>query len=84
MIWTFEVHNLELEAFDPAALLGVEQDFNPDCAHWCTRDTRHNTVEGSPAWLQHVLYKAHLVHSVPVQDVDAAPIINENPGELWC
>ena len=62
MIWTFEVHDLELKAFDSAVLLGAEQDIDPQCAHGCTRDTRHNTMEGSPAWLQHILSKAHLVH----------------------
>src|SRR5664279_2287653 len=39
-------------------------------------------MKSSPAWLQHVLCDAQLEHGIPVQDVDAAPIINEDPGEF--
>ena len=38
-------------------------------------------MEGSAPWLHHVLGDAHLEHSVPIHDIDTAPIVNENPGE---
>jgi hypothetical protein len=39
-------------------------------------------MKGSTAWLQHIIRDAQLEHSISVQDVDAAPIIDQDPGEL--
>ena len=45
------------------------------------RDTRHNAVEGGSAGLHHVLGYAEFDHGITVHDVDAAPVVNENPGK---
>ena len=38
-------------------------------------------MEGGPAWLHHILGYAEFDHGIPVHDVDAAPVINEDPGK---
>ena len=81
MIRALEVHDLEQQALSPAVALVAKGNVNPNGAHRCMRDTRHDAVEGGSAWLHHILGYTEFDHGVSVHDVDAAPVVHENPGK---